>query len=124
MRAPGRGQHTSAKTRRVSEPDPHYDSPSLSERIAHTIAAVPSGRVATYGQVAALAGNPRAARQVVRILNAWSRSRGLPWHRIVNRHGTISLPDGEGGDLQRTLLESEGIEFDRHGRIDLERFGF
>lgn len=96
---------------------------TLSERISHAIASVPAGRVATYGEIAAIAGNPRAARQVVRVLNAWSRTRNLPWHRIVNRHGSISLPAGDGGDLQRALLEQEGVEFDHRGRINLDRFG-
>lgn len=100
------------------------ESRSLSERIAAAVAAVPPGTVATYGEIAAVAGNPRAARQVVRVLNVWSRGRSLPWHRIVNRHGTISLPPGDGYELQRSLLESEGVEFDAKDRIDLNRYGF
>ena len=96
----------------------------MSERIAAAITAVPKGRVATYGQIASAAGNPRAARQVVRILHTWSRDRNLPWHRIVNRNGEISLPQGGGYELQRALLEEEGVEFDLRDRIDLTRFGF
>ncbi|MFA7568239.1 MAG: MGMT family protein [Alkalispirochaeta sp.] len=93
------------------------------EAIAHTIAAIPYGTVATYGQIATLAGYPRSARQVARILHTLSRPRKLPWHRVVNRTGRISLPPTQGGDLQRILLEDEGIEFDLRGRIDLTRFG-
>jgi len=95
---------------------------TLSESIAAVISAVPSGRVVTYGQVAAMAGNPRAARQVVRILNAWSTKRGLPWYRVVNREGRISLPRGGGYEQQRSLLEREQVEFDDTDRIDMSRF--
>ncbi len=81
---------------------------------------VPVGRVVTYGQVAALAGAPRAARavgQAMRICPA-----GVPWHRVVNGRGTISRRgDGSGALSQRLLLEGEGIRFAR-GRIDLGRF--
>ena len=67
-----------------------------------------------------MAGNPRAARQVVRILNLWSRSRGLPWHRVVNRDGVISLPDAAGGVEQRDLLATEGVAFGLDGRVDMK----
>ena len=95
----------------------------FTERIRITIKSIPYGRVATYGQIAALAGNPRGARQVARILHSSSRKHGLPWHRVINSRGTISLPEGRGYELQRTLLESEGIEF-RAEHIDLQRFGW
>ena len=84
---------------------------------------IPRGKVATYGQVAAIAGNPRAARQVVRALWALSRNRGLPWHRVISSKGIVSIP-GEGGQEQRRLLESEGILFSAAGQIDLARFGW
>ncbi len=93
---------------------------SLSEQIALVVRSIPSGQVAAYGQVAAIAGNPRAARQVVRILKMWSRSRDLPWHRVVNREGRISLPPGAGYEEQRGLLESEGVAFGLDGRIDMK----
>ena len=94
--------------------------PSLSERIALVVGSIPSGKVATYGQVAAIAGNPRAARQVVRTLKMWSRTRNLPWHRVVNREGRISLPSGGGYEEQRGLLESEDVAFGLDGRIDMK----
>ena len=95
---------------------------SFSERVVAILQAIPEGTVAFYGQIAAMAGNPRAARQVVWVLHASSKKRGLPWHRVVNIKGGISLPVGDGYELQRALLEEEGVSFDDRGRIDLKRF--
>lgn len=92
------------------------------ERAIETIRRIPSGRVATYGQIATMAGNPRGARRVVRVLNSSSEKHSLPWHRVVNRQGTISLQRGGGYELQRAKLADEGIEFDKEDCIDLERF--
>lgn len=83
---------------------------------------IPKGSVSTYGSIAAMAGNPGAARQVARVLHSCSRSEELPWHRVVNREGRISLGTGRGGELQRRLLEAEGVRFDQGGRIDFDRF--
>lgn len=83
--------------------------------------AVPAGKVATYGQIARLCGNPRGARQVSRILHSCSGKHDLPWHRIVNAQGGISL-GGDGAALQRSLLENEGVRFSREGKIDLNRY--
>ncbi len=90
-----------------------------------TVAAIkriPRGKVATYGQIAAMAGNPRAARQVVRTLHTSSDKAELPWHRVINSQGRISLKPGQGYELQRTLLEEEGIRFDLRGSIDLKLY--
>jgi methylated-DNA-protein-cysteine methyltransferase-like protein len=86
------------------------------------IKKIPRGKVATYGQIAAYAGSPRAARQVVRILHSSSESDKLPWHRVINGRGTISLKPGQGYELQRSLLEKEGVRFGLNDVIDLERF--
>lgn len=86
------------------------------------IRRIPRGKVATYGSVAAMAGNKRAARQVVRVLHIYSKKEGLPWHRVINREGKISLKKGEGYERQKSLLEKEGIQFDRLGSVDLERY--
>ena len=96
----------------------------FSERIVELIKAIPPGKIATYGGIAAAAGNPRAARTVVWLLNSIGRSRDevLPWHRVINSKGTISLKPGEGYELQRALLESEGVEFDKKGHVEFERF--
>ena len=87
------------------------------------IKGIPAGRVMTYGQIAAAAGSPGAARQVVRILHAMSGKYELPWHRVVNAKGEIAIPDEEQRYMQRLYLEDEGIEFDADGRIDLEKYG-
>jgi len=84
---------------------------------ANVIRKIPRGKVASYGQVAAAAGFPRAARQVVRALNSFP---GLPWHRVVGAGGAIRLP-GEQALEQRMLLEMEGVAF-RGRRIHMERY--
>jgi len=94
----------------------------FAKKVTELVAAIPKGCVATYGQIAAMAGNPRAVRGVVWILNSSSGKYDLPWHRVINKKGKISLPRGEGAEEQRFRLESEGIVFDLEGVIDLERF--
>lgn len=84
---------------------------SFIERVIHIIKNIPPGRVISYGQVAALAGNYRAARQVSRILKKYGEKEKLPWHRVVNSKGMISLPEHEGGIIQKGLLENEGVTF-------------
>lgn len=91
-----------------------------SRRIIDIVRAIPRGRVASYGQVAAMAGFPNGARQVARLLHSSSRAHRLPWHRVVNAAGGISLPPGAGGGLQRELLAREGVAFVK-GRVDLRR---
>ena len=95
---------------------------SFHERTVDVVRSIPAGQVATYGLVAALAGNPRAARQVIRVLHSSSRKERLPWRRVVNREGRISLRPGHGYEMQKELLTCEGITFDENDRIDLSRF--
>jgi methylated-DNA-protein-cysteine methyltransferase-like protein len=92
------------------------------ERVKGFIKAIPRGKVATYAQVAALAGNDRAARQVARVLHASSDKDRLPWHRVINSRGGISLPRRRGYEEQKQLLMEEGVAVDRAGRVDLARF--
>jgi methylated-DNA-protein-cysteine methyltransferase-like protein len=89
--------------------------------IYRVVAAIPRGRVATYGQVARLAGIPRRARSVGYALSALDSSSPLPWHRVVNAEGKISARGGNHGaeDTQRIRLEREGISFDVQGRLNL-----
>lgn len=94
----------------------------FTEEVIGAIRSIPRGKVATYGGIAALAGSPRGARQVVRILHSSSEKEGLPWWRVVNREGRIALKPGYGYEEQRDLLEAEGVGFDTAGRIDPGRF--
>ncbi len=94
----------------------------FAERIKEIIKAIPAGRVASYGQVAAMAGNPQGVRGVVWILHSSSRKANLPWHRVINSKGWISLPHGSGFEEQKARLEAEGVCFDADDRIDLKRY--
>jgi methylated-DNA-protein-cysteine methyltransferase-like protein len=101
--------------------DTRRGSPFANEA-KRVIRAVPRGRVATYGQVAALAGRPGAARAVAWILHSSSDAASLPWHRIIGGRGTISLRRGRGFEEQRRRLGAEGVVVARGGRVDLKRF--
>lgn len=94
---------------------------SFPMRVYQIIAAIPEGCVTTYGEVARLAGSPRAARQVGGVLRRLPEGSTLPWHRVVNRHGAISLT---GPDLQRQrqALLSEGVQVSGSGQIDMARY--
>jgi methylated-DNA-protein-cysteine methyltransferase related protein len=92
------------------------------ERIYAVVRRIPRGRVATYGQVAQLAGLARQARQVGYALNRLADDGDVPWHRVINARGEISpraIPDD--GRYQRILLTAEGIRFSPAGRVDLDR---
>lgn len=92
------------------------------ERVVNIIQAIPEGKVTTYGQIALLAGSPRGARQVARILHAMSASHGLPWHRVINAQGRIALNAPDAFALQKALLEAEGISVDDAGYVDLSTY--
>ena len=87
---------------------------------------IPAGRVTTYGAVAAEAGRPGRARQVGYAMAALPDVHDVPWHRVINAKGEVSARAGGSAfeQIQRTLLEAEGIAFDAHGRVDLDRFGW
>jgi methylated-DNA-protein-cysteine methyltransferase-like protein len=92
------------------------------ELIWSVVKRIPHGRVATYGQVAALAGLDGHARQVGYALHNLPAKSDVPWHRVVNAKGEISeRTAGDSHELQRMLLEEEGIEFDLRGRMALEK---
>ncbi|MFO0631702.1 MAG: MGMT family protein [Nannocystaceae bacterium] len=95
----------------------------LQQRIVAVVARIPRGRVASYGLVAWLAGAPRCARQVGRALRELPEDAPLPWHRVVNARGELSL-SGDGATEQRRRLLREGVRFDARGRIDLVRWGW
>jgi methylated-DNA-protein-cysteine methyltransferase related protein len=97
-------------------------SSSSYQRIYAVVRRIPAGRVATYGQVASLAGLKGHARQVGYALHALPDGTAVPWHRVVNAAGGISLRAMPGGELvQRGLLEREGIKLDPRGRVPLAR---
>jgi methylated-DNA-protein-cysteine methyltransferase-like protein len=94
------------------------------ERIYSTVRQIPRGKVAAYGWIAERTGLPRGARRVGRALRTLPSARRIPWHRVVNAQGRISLPAGSASARkQRELLMAEGIIFLNH-RIDLARFGW
>ncbi len=98
--------------------------PGTYSRIYDVVRQIPPGRVATYGQVAELAGLPGHARQVGYALHAL-KDEEVPWHRVVNAQGRVSRRSDPGYDgWQRELLEGEGVSFDDSGRVPLERFGW
>ena len=93
------------------------------EKIYEVVKSIPKGKVATYGQVALLAGNPRWARVVGYALHVTPEPGIIPCHRVVNREGKVAPSFAFGGEgVQRQLLESEGIVFESDGRIDLGKY--
>ena len=98
---------------------------SVFEKIYEVVKTIPKGKVATYGQVAFLAGNPRWARVVGYALHNNPSPETIPCHRVVNREGKVAeaFVFG-GGGAQRTRLENEGIKFEADGRVDLKKYGF
>lgn len=95
-------------------------------RILGVVRRIPRGRVATYGQVARLAGLDRHARLVGYALAALPAATAVPWHRVINARGEVSLrrSGADGTVEQRLRLEREGVRFDAAGRVSLERHGW
>ena len=93
------------------------------ERIYRVVEQIPRGKVATYGQVATYAGNPRWSRVVGYALHVNPKPGEIPCHRVVNRFGETTKAFAFGGeDVQKQLLLQEGVEFSEDGRVDLARF--
>ena len=92
----------------------------FTQKALNIIYNIPEGKVLTYGLAAALAGEPNGARQISRLLHSMSRKHDLPWHRIINSKGKISLRPSQGYELQKALLESEGVKFSKSDTIDLK----
>jgi len=100
-------------------------SPSTYQRIYAIVRRIPEGRVASYGQVAELAGLPGRARQVGYAMHALPAGSTVPWHRVVNASGAVSLrADSSGVVTQRLLLEQEGVRFGPRDRISLRVYGW
>lgn len=97
----------------------------INSRIWQVVAAIPEGKVSTYGDIARQAGLARAARRVGSALRGLPNDTSIPWHRVVNAQGRISLPPGSAShEQQRARLEAEGIRFNMKGRIDLSQQGW
>ena len=98
---------------------------SFYDDVYDVVRRIPKGRVTTYGHVAALCGKPRAARTVGWALHALRENSDVPWQRVINRRGGISIAKiGLPPALQRSLLEAEGVRFRRDGTVDLRRYGW
>lgn len=95
----------------------------FTEEVIVIIKRIPYGRVMSYGQVARFAGNNRGARQVVRILHSMTEKYNLPWYRIINSKGKISITGEKYAAIQRELLISEGVEVSEGGYIDISKYG-
>lgn len=101
------------------------ESPNRNERVWRVVREIPAGRIATYGQIADLAGIPgrSGARQVGYALAALDQDSDIPWHRVINARGALSpRANPDAAQYQRLLLEAEGIGFDHRQLIDLERY--
>lgn len=109
-------EETNPKRRTICNDD-SLETCSFAQRVLSVIQRIPPGRTCSYGQVAELAGAARHAREVGRMLANGLASGGAPWHRVINAAGKISIPPECGGNRQRALLESEGVEFEASGRV-------
>ena len=101
--------------------------PNFFDRVYLVVKLIPHGKVASYGQIAALLGHPQAARTVGWALNALSGTQAdeVPWQRVINSAGRISISRADlSADIQRAILEEEGVEFDVRGYVDWKRFGW
>ena len=97
----------------------------INHRIWQVVAAIPRGNVSTYGGVAQKAGIHRAARRVGYALRDLNANTRIPWHRVVNAQGRISLPEGSVAlGIQKGRLQNEGIRFKTNGTIDLRKYGW
>jgi len=94
----------------------------FSQRVIQLIQNIPEGKVSTYGQIADLAGRPKAARRVSWLLNSSSDKYQLPWHRVINSQGKISERPGGGQQRQKKRLAEEGIKVSRQYEVDLKKY--
>ena len=93
----------------------------FTKTVIHIIKHIPKGKVLTYGHIAKLAGNPRAARQVSWILHSSSKKFKLPWHRVISSNGAISIKSIDGKIFQKHLLQEEGVKISDRYKVDLDQ---
>lgn len=97
----------------------------FSRAVMSWVKKIPKGKIASYGQIARLAGKPNGARGVGWILNSSSEAHNLPWQRVLNSKGRISFSKkSEEYKLQKKLLQKEGVKFSDDDSLDLEKFGW
>jgi methylated-DNA-protein-cysteine methyltransferase-like protein len=97
----------------------------FASEVYRVVRRCPRGKIVSYGGVAAMLGQPRAARAVGRALNVLPDASNVPWWRVVNSRGEVSIRGVQHGEiLQRTLLEKEGVKFERNGRISWKQYGW
>ena len=100
-------------------------SKNWNKSVWHLVRKIPKGRVASYGQLAAMLGHPRRARQVGFALHQTPEELVLPWHRVINARGKISFQNNtQEYLLQKAMLQAEEVVFADDDRIDLDRFGW
>lgn len=99
---------------------------SFRDQVIQIILQIPHGKVTTYGTVATLAGSPRAAREVGYLLHSLTEKYNLPWQRVINKKGYISIRGNEVNikNLQKKLLEEEGVEVSEEFMVDLKKYGW
>jgi methylated-DNA-protein-cysteine methyltransferase-like protein len=93
----------------------------FTKRVIDIIKRIPPGYVMTYGSIAECAGNPRASRQVSRILHSMTAKYNLPWHRVIRKDGSIALANEAGGSEQMAMLRAEGVEVSAGGKVNMQR---
>jgi methylated-DNA-protein-cysteine methyltransferase-like protein len=94
----------------------------FTKTVIHIIKHIPKGKVLTYGRIAKLAGNSRAARQVSWVLHSSSKKHKLPWHRVISSNGVILIKSVDGKIIQKHLLQQEGIEISDRYKVDLDQY--
>jgi len=94
----------------------------FTENVINIIKSIPEGKVITYGLIARLAVDARAARQVSWILHSSTRKYDLPWHRVINSQGRIAIKSIDGKEYQKYLLEQEGVEVSDNFEVDLNKY--
>jgi methylated-DNA-protein-cysteine methyltransferase related protein len=97
----------------------------FTRRVHDAVRSIPPGRVAAYGAIAAMAGRPRSARAVGRLLRELPDGSRIPWWRVINARGEISIPrSAHARPLQRALLQDDGVVCDDGGRVDMRLYGW
>lgn len=99
---------------------------TFKEQVVSFIKSVPKGKVVSYGQVAAYCGSPRAARQVGGVLRGLDDESGVPWWRVINNQGVLSIKGNwiATKEMQKTLLEKEGIKVSENFNLDIEQYRY